>query len=123
MNSPFGVNDHVYTEDQLADIREASELERMTQMAGWVRVSAFMAGLVEAAQQQVASVNTMNEKVCADAVMKMQMQDKRLAAQQQMTTQKLEASGEDTDIKTQIELAKAALMTAIKLSEEKDGKK
>lgn len=68
MNSPFGVSDHVYTEDQLADIREASELERMTQTPGWVRVAAFMADLVAVAQGAVAAVDTARPESVVDAV-------------------------------------------------------
>ena len=68
MNSPFGLQDHVYTEDQLSEIREASELERMTQTPGWVRVAAFMADLVAVAQGAVAAVDTAKPESVVDAV-------------------------------------------------------
>ena len=68
MNSPFDLGEYTYSEDQLADIREASELERMTQTAGWVRVAAFMADLVAVAQSAVAAVNTAEPESVVDAV-------------------------------------------------------
>ena len=68
MNNPFNLIEHAYTEDQIAAIREANELDDLQRNPGWIRVTAFMKGLVDAAQDQLRSVSTSNTQLAIDAI-------------------------------------------------------
>ena len=60
MNPPLNLDDYTYTEDQLEALREARELQDMRKTAGWLRVQAFMQGLVDVARDQAEAANTSN---------------------------------------------------------------
>ena len=60
MNAPFNLAEYEYSDDQLEALREARELDQMRGTAGWQRMEAFMAGLVDVARDQAEAANTAN---------------------------------------------------------------
>lgn len=68
MNNPFDLSEHQYTDEDIAVIQEANELDDVRRMAGYKRIDDFMAGLVSVAQNALASVDTTHHEAVLDAV-------------------------------------------------------